>query len=127
MVINKGVLYIVSTPIGNLGDVTYRAVDVLNSVDIIAAEDTRQSKKLLDHYQIQTKMISYHEHNEKEKSSRRKSQSCLGSIKIVLFGPYFGTSSDTIRDRRLESGLRARPIGNVHRRITDTVWTTTIH
>ena len=69
MVINKGVLYIVSTPIGNLGDVTYRAVDVLNSVDIIAAEDTRQSKKLLDHYQIQTKMISYHEHNEKEKSS----------------------------------------------------------
>ena len=59
----KGVLYLVSTPIGNLGDVTYRAIRILNDVSMIAAEDTRYSKKLLNHYQIETKMISYYEYN----------------------------------------------------------------
>ena len=59
----KGVLYLVSTPIGNLGDITYRAISILNDVSLIAAEDTRYSKKLLNHYNIQTKMISYYEHN----------------------------------------------------------------
>ena len=58
----KGVLYLVSTPIGNLGDITYRAINILNDVSLIAAEDTRYSK-LLNHYNIQTKMISYYEHN----------------------------------------------------------------
>ena len=53
----------VSTPIGNLGDITYRAISILNDVSLIAAEDTRYSKKLLNHYNIQTKMISYYEHN----------------------------------------------------------------
>tara|TARA_X000000950_G_scaffold193432_1_gene233227 strand:+ start:984 stop:1682 length:699 start_codon:yes stop_codon:yes gene_type:complete len=60
---NKGILYLVSTPIGNLEDITYRAVGILKDVRLIAAEDTRHSKKLLNHYQIETKMISYHEHN----------------------------------------------------------------
>ena len=59
----KGVLYLVSTPIGNLGDITYRAINILNDVSLIAAEDTRYSKKLLNHYQIETKMISYYEYN----------------------------------------------------------------
>ena len=63
MVQSKGVLYLVSTPIGNLGDITYRAVNILKDVYLIAAEDTRHSKKLLNHYQIETKMISYFEHN----------------------------------------------------------------
>ena len=53
----------VSTPIGNLGDITYRAINILNDVSLIAAEDTRYSKKLLNHYQIETKMISYYEYN----------------------------------------------------------------
>lgn len=56
-------LYIVSTPIGNLRDITLRALDVLRSVDIVACEDTRVSLKLLNHYDVKAKLISYHEHN----------------------------------------------------------------
>ncbi len=59
-----GQLFIVATPIGNLGDITYRAVETLKNVDVIAAEDTRNSKKLLHHYGIGTPMIAVHEHNE---------------------------------------------------------------
>lgn len=61
---NSGVLYIVGTPIGNLNDISYRAVRVLKEADLIACEDTRQTQKLLDHYGIEKPMISYHEHNE---------------------------------------------------------------
>ena len=63
MPLKKGTLYIVSTPIGNLKDITYRAVEILNSVQTIAAEDTRHTKILLNHYNIETKMISYFEYN----------------------------------------------------------------
>ncbi len=59
-----GSLYVVSTPIGNLGDLSHRAVDVLGSVAVVLAEDTRHSRKLLTHYQIKTPMLAYHEHNE---------------------------------------------------------------
>ena len=57
-------LYIVPTPIGNLKDITFRAIETLNHVDLILAEDTRTSIKLLNHYEIKTPMISYHMHNE---------------------------------------------------------------
>jgi len=57
-------LYLVSTPIGNLGDVTYRAVEVLRGVAAVLAEDTRHSRRLLDHYDVRTPMLAYHEHNE---------------------------------------------------------------
>lgn len=59
----KGTLYLVPTPIGNLGDMTFRAVDVLKSVDLILAEDTRHTLKLLNHFEITTKQLSFHEHN----------------------------------------------------------------
>jgi 16S rRNA (cytidine1402-2'-O)-methyltransferase len=64
----KGKLYIVSTPIGNLEDITLRALRTLKEVDLIACEDTRVTKKFLSHYQIHKPLTSYHEHNEREKA-----------------------------------------------------------
>ncbi len=62
-----GTLYVVGTPIGNLEDMTFRAVKILQSVDAIAAEDTRHTGKLLQHFQIKTPQVSYHEHNRNER------------------------------------------------------------
>lgn len=62
-----GKLYIVATPIGNLGDITLRALEILQSVDIVAAEDTRQTGKLLTHFQIKKPMLSYFEHNKAQR------------------------------------------------------------
>ena len=59
-----GTLYVVSTPIGNMGDFSFRAVEVLRGVDLVLAEDTRHSRHLLDHYHIATPLASHHEHNE---------------------------------------------------------------
>ena len=65
---NRGKLYVVATPIGNLEDMTLRAIRVLKEVDLIAAEDTRQTRKLLNAYDIHTSLTSLHEHNEQRKS-----------------------------------------------------------
>ena len=59
--------YIIPTPIGNLKDITLRAIEILKSVDIIACKDSRVTQKLLNHYDIKTKTISYHKFNEKER------------------------------------------------------------
>jgi 16S rRNA (cytidine1402-2'-O)-methyltransferase len=66
----SGALYLVSTPIGNLGDMSYRAVEVLSSAALVIAEDTRHSRRLLDHYNIGTPLNSYHEHNEAKETPR---------------------------------------------------------
>ena len=65
-----GTLYLVATPIGNLADITHRALQVLKDVDLIACEDTRHTHKLLQHYGITTKTISYHEHNEQQRADQ---------------------------------------------------------
>jgi 16S rRNA (cytidine1402-2'-O)-methyltransferase len=67
---DPGSLYVVSTPIGNLGDLSYRAVEILSSASMIVAEDTRHSRRLLDHYEIRTRCYAYHEHNEARETPR---------------------------------------------------------
>jgi 16S rRNA (cytidine1402-2'-O)-methyltransferase len=64
----QGTLYLVATPIGNLSDITHRAIQILSDVDLIACEDTRHTRKLLQHYGIRTKTVSYHEHNEQSRT-----------------------------------------------------------
>jgi 16S rRNA (cytidine1402-2'-O)-methyltransferase len=74
-----GTLYLVATPIGNLEDITYRAVRLLGECDLIACEDTRQTRKLLDHYGIQKPTVSYHEHNESERSEELAARLASGA------------------------------------------------
>jgi 16S rRNA (cytidine1402-2'-O)-methyltransferase len=81
-----GTLYLIATPIGNLEDITHRAVRLLGEVDVIACEDTRHTKKLLNHYGINTRTISYHEHNERERS--------LGLIERLKSGADVAVVSD---------------------------------
>lgn len=83
---DSGTLYLVATPIGNLEDMTFRAIRTLKEVNWIAAEDTRQTRKLLTHYEIPTRMVSYHEHN--------KLQSGTELIRILLTGESIALVSD---------------------------------
>jgi 16S rRNA (cytidine1402-2'-O)-methyltransferase len=79
-----GTLYLVSTPIGNLGDMTHRAVEVLSSTALIIAEDTRHSRRLLDHYGISTPLSSYHEHNEAKETPKLVARLLAGdSIALI--------------------------------------------
>ncbi|MCH8014890.1 MAG: rRNA small subunit methyltransferase 1, partial [Candidatus Dadabacteria bacterium] len=97
-------LYIVSTPIGNLEDITLRALNVLKQVDLIACEDTRTTKKLLSRYQILKPLTSYHEHNEIEKAKELLSMLQEGhSIALVTDAGTPGVSDPGYRIVKLAS------------------------
>src|SRR6201987_5880902 len=95
---SKPTLYLVGTPIGNLEDITLRAVRVLKEVDVIACEDTRQTQKLLNHYAISTRTTSYHEHNEMTKSAELVKEMQEGaSVALVTDAGMPGTSDPGYR------------------------------
>ena len=79
-----GILYIVPTPVGNLADMTYRAVEVLRSVDLILAEDTRTSSILLQHYGIEGRVLSHHKFNEHQTSAQIKKQILEDGLNVAL-------------------------------------------
>lgn len=79
-----GTLHLVATPIGNLQDITFRALDVLRSVDVIACEDTRHTIKLLNHFRITNRLISYHEHNEHERADELADRLIKGESVAVV-------------------------------------------
>lgn len=78
-----GTLYLVATPIGNLEDISFRALRLLGQVGLIAAEDTRHTKKLLDHYQIRAELVSYHEHNKLSRVDRIIAGLAQGDVALV--------------------------------------------
>jgi 16S rRNA (cytidine1402-2'-O)-methyltransferase len=106
-------LYLVGTPIGNLEDITLRALRVLREVDLIACEDTRQTQKLLARYAIPTRTVSYHEHNEAGRSAELVEQMHQGiSVALVTDAGMPGISDPGHRliSRAIESGLPVVPV-----------------
>jgi 16S rRNA (cytidine1402-2'-O)-methyltransferase len=108
-----GTLYIVATPIGNLADITYRAVDCLKQVDVIACEDTRHSRVLLNHYAIATPMCSLHEHNE-DAETTRLIQSLLAGQSIALISdagtPLINDPGYRLVSEAAKAGIRVCPL-----------------
>jgi 16S rRNA (cytidine1402-2'-O)-methyltransferase len=106
-------LYLVATPIGNLEDITLRAIRVLKQADLIACEDTRQTQKLLNHYGIDTPTISYHEHNEAERAAELVEKLARGSrVAVVSDAGMPGISDPGFRlvSLTIERGLPVIPI-----------------
>jgi 16S rRNA (cytidine1402-2'-O)-methyltransferase len=111
--IHNGTLYLVATPIGNLEDITYRAVKVLASVDLIAAEDTRKTKILLDHYGISKPMMSYYSYNEQVRAPQLIEKLLSGqSIALVSDAGTPGISDPAfhIVQQALEKSISIIPI-----------------
>jgi len=108
-----GTLYLIATPIGNLEDITHRAVRLLGEVDVIACEDTRHTKKLLNHYGINTRTISYHEHNERERSKELIERLKSGAdVAVVSDAGTPGISDPGFRLARLaiDSDVKVVPV-----------------
>ena len=108
-----GTLYLVATPIGNLQDMTLRAIETLRTVNLIACEDTRHTIKLLNHFRISNRLISYHEHNEQERAEELADQLMLGeSIAIVSDAGTPGICDPAFRivRRAIEIGAAVVPI-----------------
>ena len=103
-----GQLYITATPIGNLGDMSPRAVEVLKSVDLIAAEDTRNSIKLLNHFEIKTPMTSYHEYNRFDKADELVSRMLQGTDVAVITDagtPCISDPGEVLVQKCIEAGI----------------------
>ena len=117
----KGTLFIVATPIGNLDDITFRAVEILKSVDIVLAEDTRHSKKLLLHLDISKPMYAFHEHNEREKAQVILDELHSGkSIALISDAgtPLISDPGYFLVSQVKKEGLRVIPIPGVSALIT---------
>ena len=109
----RGMLYVVSTPIGNLDDITLRALKILRHVDLIAAEDTRRTRKLLSHFDIHTPLVSYFEHNELKKLDKLLSNMKRGKeIALVSDAGTPGISDPGFRliQQAIEKGIPVIPI-----------------
>ena len=108
-----GILYLVATPIGNLEDITYRAVRVLGEVSLIACEDTRQTRKLLEHYRIDRPTISYHEHNEAARTPELIARLLDGTAVALVSDAGMPLVSDPgyrLVTAALEHGIRVEPV-----------------
>jgi 16S rRNA (cytidine1402-2'-O)-methyltransferase len=106
-------LYLVATPSGNLGDITLRALDVLRGVDRIACEDTRQTQKLLNHFQITTPTVSYHQHNERERGEQLvETLKAGGRIAVVSDAgvPAISDPGGWLVKAAIDAGVRVIPI-----------------
>ncbi len=110
---NQGVLFLVATPIGNLGDISTRALETLKTVDLIAAEDTRHSKRLLQHFAISTRLIACHEHNE-ERQTPALIERILNGQSIALISdagtPLVSDPGYRLVQAALESKIRVIPV-----------------
>ena len=113
MLLMNGKLYIIATPIGNLEDITLRALRILKEVDIIAAEDTRQTLKLLNHYDISKHLISYHRHNEETKSNylieKLKEGQNIGLVSDAGT-PGISDPGEEVIKKAIEEGIEVIPI-----------------
>ena len=110
---DKGILYLVATPIGNLDDITYRAVKILNEVDVIAAEDTRHSLKLLNHLEISKPLISYHRHNEENKTELLINKLLNGeNIAIITDAgtPAISDPGEEVVKQAIENNIQVVPV-----------------
>ena len=105
-------LYLVSTPIGNLEDITLRALRVLREVSLIAAEDTRRTQKLLAHYDIHTPLISYHEHNKRRREPRLLEALAQGDVALVSDAgtPLINDPGAALVRAAWEAGHRVVPV-----------------
>lgn len=108
-----GTLFVVSTPIGNMGDFSFRAVDVLQDVSAILAEDTRHTRNLLDRYKIKTRMVSYHEHNEAKTTPGLVARLTAGeSLALVSDAgtPLLSDPGARLVSAALDAGVTVSPI-----------------
>ncbi len=115
-----GKLYVVSTPIGNLKDITLRAIEVLKTVDLILCEDTRQSIKLLNHYDIKNKLESYHKFNEMEKTNKILKELETKDIALISDAgtPCVSDPGYILIKEARENNIEVIPVGGISACIT---------